>query len=97
MSKKKKVKKEKITYIDDGCTIVDMTGVTGKKSAGGSETKQMSGNGSKPAAGLRYRASLKEQADTFFAAMKMMFVPMLVVICGIIIIYMLLSLLFLIM
>lgn len=59
MSKKKK--KEKITYIDDGRTIADMSGVGGGKRGGGS------------------RGSLKEQKETFFKAMRMMFVPMLIV------------------
>jgi len=59
MSKKKK--KEKITYIDDGRTIADMSSVGGTKRGGGS------------------RGSLKEQKATFFKAMRMMFVPMLIV------------------
>ena len=59
MSNKKKKKKEKIIYIDDGSTIADMSGVSG---------------GSKRGA----RGSLKEQRQTFFKAMRMMFVPMLI-------------------
>ncbi len=59
MSKKKK--KEKITYIDDGRTIADMSSVGGTKRGGGA------------------RGSLKEQKATFFKAMRMMFVPMLIV------------------
>ena len=59
MSNKKKKKKEKIIYIDDGSTIADMSGVS---------------EGSKRGA----RGSLKEQRQTFFKAMRMMFVPMLI-------------------
>ena len=76
MSKKKK---EKITYIDDGRTIADMSGTVG-----GRRVKV------DPA---RPRSSMKERWDTYIAAVKMMFVPMLVVICAIIIVYMLFSLL----
>ncbi len=56
MGDKKKKKKEKITYIDDGRSLADMSGIRG-------------GGGA--------RGSLKDQAKTFFSAMKMMVLPML--------------------
>lgn len=76
----KKDKKEKITYIDDGRSIADMSGVKGGIPKGNP---------------LKPRASLKEQWQTYLAAVKMMITPMLVVIVGLIIVYMLLSLVFL--
>ena len=62
---KEKKKKEKITYIDDGRTIADMSGVSG---SGMEWTKQ--GTTSSP----------KEIWDTYWSAVKMMFKPMLVVV-----------------
>lgn len=74
-------KKEKITYIDDGRTIADMSNVSG---------------------GFRFKernpylppASLKAQLATFWNAMKMMFRPMLVVVAGIMLIYLIMLVLF---
>ena len=71
-------KKEKIRYIDDGRTIADMTPVGG-------------GAGKLPP--LR-RASLKEQAKTYFSAVKMMLLPMFIVMGAICIIFGILWLLF---
>lgn len=68
-------KKEKIRYYDDGRTVADMSGVTG-------------GFSRKPLGS--YRASFKEQWKTYWSAVKLMFGPMLVVICALGIIYMLL-------
>ena len=59
MSKKKK--KDKVTYIDDGRTIADMSSVGGGPRNG-------------------RRGTFKEQWHTYWEAVKMMFVPMLVVI-----------------
>ena len=73
-------KKEKIQYVDDGRTIADMSGVSGPR---------LSRKYGQP------RASLKEQWQPYKAAVKMMFMPMLVVVCGLIIIYMLLTFIFL--
>ena len=66
MSKKgkSKRKKEKVRYIDDGRTIADMSGV--------SSARYTRRNG-------QPRASLKAQWKTYCAAVRMMFVPMLVV------------------
>ncbi len=64
MSKdKKKKKKQKITYIDDGRTIADMSGF-----------RDIDKRYLKP------KGSLKEQGRTYFNAMKLMFVPMMVTI-----------------
>ena len=73
MSKNKK-KKEKPIYIDDGSTIADMSGV-GK--SGKRESKSASAQDPQL---LRPRSTLKEQRDTYFSAVKMMFLPMLVTI-----------------
>lgn len=76
-----KKRKEKITYIDDGRTIADMSNV---------------GSGSRLPSRPHYvpRAPFKEQAKTFFGAMKMMFTPMLVVIVAICVLYMILYAIF---
>ena len=58
MSKNKK-KKQKTKYVDDGRTIVDMSGVGGHSSYNGK------------------KGTPKEQMRTYFAAVKMMFFPML--------------------
>lgn len=79
-----KKKKEKITYIDDGRTIADMSGIQSGPRLGGSNP-------------YRPRPRAKDVWNTYWSAVKMMFVPMLVVVCGIIIIYMLMSLIFLLM
>ena len=76
MSKKnQKKKKEKIVYIDDGSTVSDMSGVGRGRSAQDRPTRA----GRDPNL-LRPRASFKEQRDTYFAAVKMMILPMLVTI-----------------
>ncbi len=71
----KKPKKEKVRYYDDGRTVADMSGVSGPR---------LSDNRS------RYtpRSSAKERWNTYWNAVKMMFVPMLVVIVALGIIYM---------
>ena len=74
----KKEKKEKITYIDDGSTIADMSGVNS-----GREWLRK-GTHSSP----------KEIWRTYWAAFRMMLRPMLVVVIGLIIIYIVLLILF---
>ena len=73
-------KKEKIKYIDDGHTIADMSGLRPGPRLG-----------SNP-----YRPPLKwkEVLKTYFAAVKMMFMPMLVVVVGICVIYLILYVVF---
>ncbi len=63
-SDKKKKKKDKVKYVDDGRTIADMSGLYGGH--------RVNSNGAK--------GTLKDQARTYFEAVKMMFVPMLVTI-----------------
>ena len=74
-------KKDKIRYVDDGRTIADMSGVS-----------------SGPRLGNRNPASPRPRAkdvwNTYWGAVKMMFTPMLVVICALIIIYMILTFIF---
>ena len=82
MSKKDKKKKKKITYIDDGSTIVDMSGTR----AGGKYTYDPVKNYKK--------ASFKEQFETYKQSVKMMFIPMLVTIAAICVIFLILYLIF---
>ena len=59
----KKKKKEKVTYVDDGRTIYDMSALGG-------------GN-----RGLRVgKGSFKDQARTYFTAMRQMIIPMFITI-----------------
>jgi len=60
MAKDKKNKK-KVTYIDDGRTIADMS------TLGGKPKKKAE------------RSTLKDQWNTYWQTVKMMFVPMLIV------------------
>ena len=64
--KKKKAPKEKVVYYDDNSTIVDMSNV---KAPG----ERRKGKDAPP------RASAKEKWKTYWSAVKMMFVPMLIV------------------
>ena len=74
-------KKEKITYVDDGRTIADMSGVQGGPRLGDRNP-------------YRPRPSFKEVWKTYWGAVKMMFVPMLTVICALAILYMILTFVF---
>ena len=74
-------KKEKITYIDDGRTIADMSAVRG----GSRLTARRPGTP---------RSSAKEVWKTYWAAVKMMFMPMLVVVAGLVVIYLILWFIF---
>ena len=65
-------KKEKVVYVDDGRSLADMSGVT---------SPGLSGN---PA---RYRASFKEQWQTYIGAVKMVIKPMLLVIAALCVAY----------
>ncbi len=71
MSKdKKKKKKEKVTYVDDGRTLYDMSALGG-------------GN-----RGLNVgRGTYKDRARTYFTAVRQMFVPMLVTIGAICVVF----------
>ncbi len=70
----KKPKKEKVRYYDDGRTVADMSNVSGPRLS--------KRNPYQP------RSSAKERWDTYWNAVKKMFVPMLVVIVIMCIIYM---------
>ncbi len=72
-----KDKKKKTVYIDDGRTVADMSGLYGKKPHSSKDTPRLRGQ----------RGTLKEQGQTFFAAQKMMFFPMLAMIGGICVIF----------
>lgn len=87
----KKKKKEKIVYIDDGSTISDMSGVGGVGMFGEKKPRKSAPK----QAPVRYRTSSRERWQTYTDAVKRMFVPMLVVLGAIILIYMILSLVFL--
>ena len=67
MSKNKDKKKEKITYIDDGSSFTDMSGVPRRKSLFNNDYS------------YHPRSTFKEQFRTYINACKMMFFPMLVV------------------
>ncbi len=71
----KKPKKEKVRYYDDGRTVADMSNVSGPRLSN--------------RAPYQPRSSAKERWKTYWRAVKMMFVPMLVVIVALAIIYML--------
>ena len=72
-------KKEKVTYIDDGRSLADMSGVSGLR---------LTRNPFKPA------NRLKEVWSTYWNAVKIMFLPMLAVIGALVIIYGVVYLLF---
>ena len=74
-------KKEKITYVDDGRAIADMSGVTGGRS-------YMSRPSHVPG------PSFKQAWKTYWNAVRMMIVPMLVTVAGIGVIYLIMMLIF---
>ena len=75
-----KKKKEKIIYVDDGRTIADMSGVQ--------SGPRLFRESSRP------RPRAKEVWKTYWTAVKMMILPMLVVVCGMIVVYLILYFLF---
>ena len=70
MKDKKKKKKEKIKYIDDGRTIYDMSGTSRQNVFLGGK----SGDNKK-----KNRGTAREQMDTFVTTMRQMILPMLIV------------------
>lgn len=76
----KKVKKEKPVYVDDGRTLADMSGIPGGRLGKGRRLSEP------------HRA--KDIWQTYWGAVKMMFLPMLAVIGALIIIYVVLYLIF---
>ena len=69
MSKKNGKKKKKIIYVDDGRTIADMSGVPSRL-----------GKAPKQGEPMRMRSSFSDRKQTYFQAVRMMFVPMLITI-----------------
>ena len=85
MSKKNSKKKEKITYIDDGRTIADMSGTSRVNPLLGGSSLKGSSRGKR-------RASGKEVWQTYWAAVKTMFFPMIVVMMIITVAFLIVSL-----
>ena len=65
--KQKKPKKEKIRYIDDGSTVVDMQPLEDANRRPGQKPRTPGTKG-----------TLRDRARTYFAAVRLMLVPMLV-------------------
>ena len=76
-----KKKKEKITYVDDGRTIVDMSGIS-------SGPRLAERNPARP------HPKFKDVWTTYWNAVKLMFLPMLAVMGGLVIIYAVIYILF---
>ena len=76
--KDKKKKKEKITYIDDGRTIADMSGLY--------QNRKFSSRGT--------TSPVSEIWKTYWNAVRMMFVPMLATIAALGIIYLIVLVIF---
>ncbi len=74
-----KKKKEKITYIDDGRTLADMSGVPGSRL-------------NKDA--WKSSSTAKQKWETYWNAVKRMFLPMLATIGALVVIYFILYLIF---
>ncbi len=74
-----KKKKERIIYVDDGRSVADMSGVQGPRLSRDR---------------MRLSVDPKEAWKTYWNAVKRMFVPMLVVITAICVIYMILYFVF---
>lgn len=72
--------KEKTQYIDDGRTIADMSNVSGGL------FRRRERSPYKP------RSSFKEKWSTYWGAVKMMLLPMLVAVAAILIVYLLMTL-----
>ncbi len=71
-------KKEKIKYIDDGRTLADMSGLPAPRLSRGS--------GPSP--------RFKDVWHTYWSAVRMMFLPMLAVVGGLVVLYFILYLIF---
>ena len=80
MSDNKK-KKKKVVYYDDGRTIADMSGIYGKKADNnGQNGKSNNAQGSGGLFHFRPGHTPKDWLKTYWSAMKMTFLPMLVTI-----------------
>ncbi len=81
MAKKEKKKRVKTVWIDDGRTIADMSGLP--KRGMGHSLSDANPNRRQSQTEKHYysaRPKWKDYLSTYFAAVKMMFIPMLVVI-----------------
>ena len=80
MSDNKK-KKKKVVYYDDGRTIADMSGLYGKKEDNHGQNDKDTGSPS-PSGLFNFRPghTPKDWLKTYWSAMKMTFLPMLVTI-----------------
>ena len=78
----KKKQKEKIVYVDDGSTIADMSGV-------GAGRRQ---RGDRAYSDRGYSSTWKDKVKTYFSAVRMMIIPMLVVL-GIVTVFFLIMML----
>lgn len=91
MAKKEKKKREKVTWIDDGRTIVDMSNLPsrgfGRSLSDAAPKRQMSQTEKEF---NRSRPVWKDHLATYFAAVRMMFLPMLAVIGIICIVFLIL-------
>ena len=81
---KEKKKREKVVYIDDGRTIADMSGLPtrgfGGKSLSDAAPKKKNEQSETERQFYRSTPVWKEHLATYFAAVRMMFLPMLAVI-----------------
>ena len=77
---KERAKKEKIVFVDDGSTIVDMSGTVGA-------SKKPKNTPKDPVTGTPIGNSFKDQARTYFQAVRQNLAPMFVVILGICVIF----------
>lgn len=75
---KEKKKKEKITYIDDGRSLADMSGVSGGMHFSKQNTV----------------SSFKAQWSTYWGAVKMMFLPMLVIVGFLLVVFLIMTIIF---
>lgn len=69
MSDKKKKKKEKIIYIDDGSTVADMSGTSKSNPILGTPASRKG----------KKRSTARQQWNTYTSAARQMLLPMLVV------------------
>ena len=77
---KEKAKKEKIIYVDDGSTVIDMSGTV-------NDSQKPKNTPKDPVTGAPIGNTFKDQARTYFNAVKQNLVPMFVVILGICVIF----------
>ncbi len=85
MSKKDKKSKPKITYIDDGRSLTDLSGTKkGSKERGEKKSYEQK----------RTRSTMGDKWKTYKQSVKMMFIPMLVTMAGICLIFLILYIVF---